>query len=127
MRRPARFALAAATVLTLGIAVIPAQVALAANGASAVFTKTGDWGNGYEAKYTIHNGSTSSLAWRVEFDLPAGATISSFWDASVTKTGNHVVAVGTWNATLAVGADHELRLDRRSGRRRTVELPPQRR
>ncbi len=104
MRRPARFALAAATVLALGIALVPAQTALAANGASAVFTKTGDWGNGYEAKYTIHNGSTSALTWRVEFDLPAGATISSFWDASVTKTGNHVVAVGTWNATLAVGS-----------------------
>jgi chitinase len=105
MRRPVRFALAATTVLALGIAtVITANVATAANGASAVFTKSSDWGTGYEGKYTIHNGSTSALTWRVEFDLPTGATISSFWDASVTKAGNHVVAVGTWNATLAVGA-----------------------
>jgi chitinase len=88
----------------VGIAVVPVTQALAANGASAAFTKLSDWGTGYEGKYTIANGSSSALNWRVEFDLPAGATISSFWDASVTKSANHVVAVGTWNATLAVGA-----------------------
>jgi chitinase len=43
-----------------------------------------------------------SLARRVRSSRRA--TVSSFWDASVTKTGNHVVAVGTWNATLAAGA-----------------------
>jgi len=104
MRRPVRRALgAAAIVLALGIAAVPISQAFAANGASATFTKTGDWGSGYEGKYTITNGSTSALTWRVEFDLPTGATISSFWDAQLTKTGNHVVAVGTWNGTLAVG------------------------
>ncbi len=103
MRRSVRHVLIGAAVLAVGLAVVPVTRAYAANGASATFTKS-DWGNGYEGKYTIVNGSTSPLAWRVEFDLPAGSTISSFWDASVTKTGNHVVAVGTWNATLAVGA-----------------------
>jgi chitinase len=101
MRR--RTALGAAAVLTLGLGLIPATQAYAANGASATFTKSSDWGTGYEAKYTIVNGSTSQLTWRVEFDLPAGSTISSFWDGAVTKTGNHVVAAGTWNATLAPG------------------------
>jgi chitinase len=105
MRRPVRRAVGAAAVLLLavGLAALPASPAIAANGASAVFTKSGDWGTGYEGKYTITNGSTSALTWRVEFDLPTGSTISSFWDASVTKSGNHVVAVGTWNGTLAVG------------------------
>jgi chitinase len=103
MRRPVRLALSAATILALGLTFIPTQAALAANGAAAAFTKSSDWGTGYEGKYTITNGSTSALDWRVEFDLPAGATISSFWDSSVTMTGNHVVAVGTWNKTLAVG------------------------
>jgi chitinase len=93
-----------AAVLAVGLAVVPVTQAFAANGASATFTKSSDWGSGYEGKYTIVNGSTSPLTWRVEFDLPTGSTISSFWDASVTKSGNHVVAVGTWNATLAVGA-----------------------
>jgi chitinase len=103
MRRPIRHALRIAAVAVLAVTVLPAAVAFAANGASATFTKQSDWGSGYEGKYTIVNGSNAPLTWRVEFDLPSGATISSFWDASVTKTGNHVVAVGTWNATLAVG------------------------
>src|SRR5258706_15825183 len=104
MRRSVRNALRVAAVLTVGLAVIPVTQAFAANGASATFTKTSDWGTGYEGKYTIMNGSSSVLTWRVEFDLPSGAAISSFWDANVTKTGNHVVATGTWNASLAVGA-----------------------
>src|SRR5690349_11663852 len=104
MRRKMRRALGGAVLLAVAIAVLPVSQAFAANGASAVFTKTGDWGSGYEGKYTITNGSSGSLTWRVEFDLPSGATISSFWDSAVTKSGNHVVAVGTWNATLAAGA-----------------------
>jgi chitinase len=105
MRRSVRHALSAATILlAIGAATVPLGPAFAANGASATFTKSSDWGSGYEGKFTIANGSTSSLTWRVEFDLPTGATISSFWDAAVVKTGNHVVATGTWNATLAVGA-----------------------
>jgi len=104
LRRSVRNALAAVSVVAVAIAITPVTQAFAANGASATFTKSSDWGTGYEGKYTIANGSTSPLNWRVEFDLPTGSTISSFWDASVTKTSNHVVAVGTWNATLAVGA-----------------------
>jgi chitinase len=90
-------------VAALTVAFAPMPMAYAANGASATFTRSSDWGSGYEGKYTITNGSSSPLTWRVEFDLPSGATISSFWDANVTRSGNHVTAVGTWNATLAVG------------------------
>jgi len=104
MRRSVRHALSAAAILlAAGVAAIPLRPALAANGASATFTKLSDWGTGYEGKFTIVNNSASPLTWQVEFDLPAGATISSFWDAQVVKTGNHVVATGTWNATLGVG------------------------
>src|SRR3954468_11660978 len=101
MRRSVRFALGATTLLAAALAIVPVSQAFAANGASATFSLSSDWGTGYEGKYTISNGSSSSLTWRVEFDLPTGSTISSFWDSSLTKTGNHVVAVGTWNATLA--------------------------
>jgi chitinase len=103
MRRPVRNALRVAAVLTVGVALLPISQAFAANGASATFTKSSDWGSGYEGKYTITNGSTSALTWRVEFDLPAGSTISSFWDSQVVKSGDHVTATGTWNATLAAG------------------------
>src|SRR4029450_4128994 len=89
MRRPVRYALGAATLLALGLAVVPVSQAFAANGAAAAFTKSSDWGSGYEGKYTITNGSSSALTWRVEFDLPAGATIGSFWDANGAKRGHH--------------------------------------
>jgi len=97
-----RRTLVAGVVLALAVVLMPATPALAA-GLTATFTKSSDWGTGYEGKYTITNGTTGSVTWRVEFDLPTGAAISSFWDSSVTKSGNHVVAVGTWNATLAAG------------------------
>ena len=103
MSRRRALLIAGAAAVLVAVAVVPVTRAFAANGASATFTKTSDWGTGYEGKYTIVNGSTSALTWRVEFDLAAGSTISSFWDANVTKSGNHVVATGTWNATLAVG------------------------
>jgi chitinase len=104
MRRSLRHAWSAAAILlVVGVVAVPFRPAFAANGAGATFTKLSDWGNGYEGKFTIVNNSSSSLTWQVEFDLPPGATISSFWDAQVVKTGNHVVATGTWNGTLAVG------------------------
>ena len=87
-------------VTAVGVLVAPAAYAA---GLTATFAKDSDWGTGYQAKYTIVNGTAAPVTWRVEFDLPAGAAISSFWDATVTKTGNHVVAVGTWNASLAAG------------------------
>ncbi len=97
----AMFAVSAAAILAA--AVVPGASASAANGAAATFSISSDWGTGYEAKYTITNGSNTALTWRVEFDLPSGATISSFWDANLAKTGNHVVATGTWNASLPAG------------------------
>lgn len=100
-RKLALFAAGASAVLAL--AVVPVLPAFAANGAAATFTLVSDWGTGYEGKYTVTNGSGDDLTWRLEFDLPDGATISSSWDANVTKTGNHVAATGTWNATLPAG------------------------
>ena len=94
--------LVAASVLAIAVALAPSAPAYAA-GLTATFTKSSDWGSGYEGKYTITNGTTAAVTWRVEFDVPTGSTISSFWDSSVTKTGNHVVAVGTWNATVPAG------------------------
>jgi chitinase len=90
-------------IVALAAAIIPATQANAEVGLTAAFTKSSDWGSGYEGKYTVTNGSGGTVTWRVEFDLPSGATISSFWDAQLTKTGNHVIAVGSWNATLGAG------------------------
>ncbi|WP_327086767.1 glycoside hydrolase family 18 chitinase [Nonomuraea sp. NBC_01738] len=74
--------------------------------ATAVFTKTSDWGSGFEGKYTITNGTTSTItAWKVEFDLPAGTTVGSFWDATLARSGQHFTFSNVgWNGTLAPGA-----------------------
>ena len=61
----------AAGALAVGLVTVPAS---AAGGVSAAFSKGSDWGTGYEGKYTINNGSGSTLpSWTVEFDLPSGA------------------------------------------------------
>jgi chitinase len=91
--------------LLLGLALVPAAPAAAA-GESAVFAKTSDWGSGWEGKYTITNGGTATItSWRVEFDLPAGTTPGSYWDALLTSSGNHhTFASREYNGTLAPGA-----------------------
>ena len=110
-----------------GLAVIPVSAAFAANGASAVFTKSSDWGSGYEGKYTIANGSSSSLTWRVEFDLPAGATISSFWDCRAHQDRQPRGRGRNLERDPRRRRQHQLRLDRRTGRHHAGQLHPQRR
>jgi hypothetical protein len=93
MNRPARRALALAaavlTALALLLAVPPAVSA--ASGVTATFTKTQDWGTGYQATYTITNRTSAALSgWTVTFTLPAGQQLGSFWDATQTASGNPV-------------------------------------
>ena len=95
-------ALAAAGVVITGLTVAPAS---AAGGLSATFTKGSDWGTGYDARYTVANGSATSIsAWTVEFDLPAGQTLGSAWDGAYTSNGQHVTVKNTWNGTVAPGS-----------------------
>jgi hypothetical protein len=92
-------ALAAAYLSVAG----PAQ---AATGVTATFSKDSDWGSGYQAKYTITNGTSAAISsWTVAFDLPAGLTLGSFWDAVLTPSGQHVTAKNReYNGTVAAGA-----------------------
>ncbi|MEN3358217.1 MAG: hypothetical protein V7637_2199 [Mycobacteriales bacterium] len=92
--------LACAPVLALLAPASPASAAAP----TAAFTKTSDWGTGFEGKYTITNAGTSTLAtWTVEFDLPANVTISSLWDGTLTRTGNHYSVANSWNGNVAPG------------------------
>jgi hypothetical protein len=96
----------AAVAVTAGVAAALARTpAGAATTPTAAFTKTSDWGTGYEGRYTITNGGSSTITgWRVEFDLPASTTISSLWDGRLTSTGTHyTVTDAGWNASLAPG------------------------
>jgi chitinase len=102
----ARRLLLGATTLALGLAgVLVASPPAQAAGETAAFTKVSDWGSGWEGKYTITNGPATISSWRVEFDLPAGTTITTHWDAVRSGTGNHYIFSNAgWNGTLAPGA-----------------------
>ncbi|MBO4210542.1 cellulose binding domain-containing protein, partial [Micromonospora echinofusca] len=106
MKRSIRRAFWAGAVAVVAMAAVPMTSALGAGSVTATFTMTQDWGTGHGANVTVANGSDASVStWRIEFDLPAGSAISSFWDADVTRTGNHYVAVKkSWAGPLAPGA-----------------------
>ncbi|MFE0589333.1 chitinase [Micromonospora echinospora] len=96
--------LVAAVVATVGAAWV-AMPAFAA-GATATFVKTADWGTGWEGKYTITNGGGSTInGWNLTFELPAGTTLGSYWDALLTSSGQrHTFTNRSWNGSIAPGA-----------------------
>ncbi|MFR9797013.1 glycosyl hydrolase family 18 protein [Streptomyces sp. MS06] len=83
-----------------------ASSAQAATNATAGYTKTQDWGTGFEGKWTVKNTGTTSLSsWTIEWDFPSGTAVTSAWDADVTSSGNHWTAKNkSYNGTLAPGA-----------------------
>jgi hypothetical protein len=95
--------IAAALVTVAGTIIVAATPALAAP-ATAAFVKTSSWGSGYEAKYTITNATTSTInGWTVAFDLPAGTSVSSSWDANRAGSSGRITFTSTWNGTIAPG------------------------
>ena len=96
-------AVTAALLTTAGL-VLVAPAAVAA-GPTATFTKTSDWGTGWEGNYRIANpGPTTITSWTVEFDLPSGHRITSLWDATWSQSGTRVtVRNASWNGTIGVG------------------------
>jgi chitinase len=104
MKRSVRASLLATAALAAVAVVVPATGALSAGSVTAVFTLSSDWGTGYEAKYTITNGTSATItSWNVQFDLPAGGTISSSWDAARSQSGQHFTFTSTWNGTVNPG------------------------
>ncbi|MER7825528.1 glycoside hydrolase family 18 chitinase [Streptomyces sp. NPDC096097] len=109
-RRTRFFSRVAAIVAALALPVTglvalagPAQ---AAASATATYTKVSDWGSGFEGKWVVKNTGTTTLSsWTVEWDYPAGTSVTSAWDATVTGSGTHWTAKNLgWNGTLAPGA-----------------------
>jgi hypothetical protein len=97
-------ALGATLLLLLALAVTLASPASAAT--TATFTTTSTWETGYTGAYTIANtGPGTTTGWRIDFDLPATTTIGTFWDALLTRTGNHYTFTNRdYNATITPGA-----------------------
>ncbi|WP_330339792.1 glycoside hydrolase family 18 protein [Streptomyces sp. NBC_00557] len=62
-----------------------------AAGVNAAYTKTSDWSTGYTAQYVVTNNSgQAEKTWTLEFDLPAGARLSSLWNGESSVSGSHV-------------------------------------
>ena len=104
-RRRARLTAGIAAALVIaGLCLVPVS-ASAAGGLSATFTKSSDWGTGYEATYRIANaGTAATTSWTLEFDLPAAARITSLWEGTFTQVGTHVtVHNAAWNGAIAPG------------------------
>ncbi|WP_433367268.1 beta-1,3-glucanase family protein [Actinoplanes sp. CA-142083] len=83
-------------------------IALPASAAAptASLRTVSDWGSGWQDEVTVSNtGAAAMTSWKVEFDLPAGAVVGSFWDAKMTLSGQHVTFANQgWNGAVAVGA-----------------------
>ncbi|MGV4986561.1 glycoside hydrolase family 18 protein [Streptomyces sp. NRAIS4] len=62
-----------------------------AAGVNAAYTRTSDWSTGYTAQYVVTNNSDQTeKTWTLEFDLPAGAKLSSLWNGESSVSGSHV-------------------------------------
>jgi chitinase len=93
-------------VLAAAVGVVAASGPAAAAAPTATFTKVSDWGSGWEGRYTIVNGGTTTMtSWTVAFDLPAGATVTTSWDADLTRSGQRFTFRNrSWNGSLPPGA-----------------------
>ncbi|WP_405768609.1 cellulose binding domain-containing protein [Streptomyces sp. NBC_00080] len=96
---------AVAAAVVGGGAVLLGGTAQAA-GIGAAYTRTSDWSTGYTAQYVVTNNSGRVKAdWKLEFELPAGAKLSSLWNGESAVSGQHVtVSPPKWDTDgLAVG------------------------
>ncbi|WP_328534155.1 cellulase family glycosylhydrolase [Micromonospora zamorensis] len=97
-------------VTTLAVAgLLAGGVAMAttpASAATAVFSVTNNWGNGYQGQITVTNDTSAQItSWRVEFDLPSSSTVSQSWNAQQSTSGSRYTFTNvSWNGTLAAGA-----------------------
>jgi cellulose binding protein with CBM2 domain/fibronectin type III domain protein len=99
-------AVAAALLGTALPAAAPTAQAAALTGLIATYSTTQSWSGGFAGQYSITNDTNATVAdWTMTFDLPAGESITSLWNASYTSSGNHyTVTSPSWASPLAPGA-----------------------
>jgi endoglucanase len=63
------------------------------------------WQGGFQATVTVRNtGSASVSPWQATWTVPAGVTLASGWNATVTQSGTTITAAApSWSPSLAVG------------------------
>ncbi|GIJ14625.1 chitinase [Micromonospora gifhornensis] len=106
MKRSRALVLSVVGALAAALGAVWLAPAAYAASVTASFVKTSDWGTGWEGKYTITNGGTATVnGWSLGFDLPAGTTVGTYWDALLTSSGQrHTFTNRSWNGTIAPGA-----------------------
>ncbi|WP_422734753.1 chitinase [Micromonospora sp. WMMD558] len=106
MKRSRSLVLSLVTVVTAALGAAWVAMPAYAAGPTATFVKTSDWGSGWEGKYTITNGGTTTInGWSLTFDLPAGTSVGTYWDALLTSSGQRYTFTNrSWNGTVAPGA-----------------------
>jgi cellulase/cellobiase CelA1 len=95
-------AVVALMVAICGLAITPAAHASAA---AARLSVSSTWQTGFIAHFTIVNASTVPMTdWRLEFDLPAGESVSHTWSSSLAQYGTHfILTPANWNRIIAPG------------------------
>jgi cellulase/cellobiase CelA1 len=93
-----------ASTLMVAILGLAAPVAHAA-AAAATLSVSHAWQTGFIAHFTVTNSSAVPLSdWRLEFDLPAGESVSHTWNSTLTQSGTHyVLTPANWNRIIAPG------------------------
>ncbi|MFE2510814.1 glycosyl hydrolase family 18 protein [Streptomyces naganishii] len=101
-------ALGAALLLPLAALITLASPAHAAGTLTATFT-TQDNGSWWKGTYVIHNsGSAAVNGWTLEFDLPAGVSVSGNYNGDVTVSGRHMTVKNAfYNANVPAGGSTE--------------------
>lgn len=105
-------AVSALIVAILGLAATPVAHAAAA---AATLSVSSTWQTGFIAHFAITNSSTVPLTdWRLEFDLPAGESVSHTWNGNLTQSGtaqsgtaqsgtHYVLTPANWNRIIEPG------------------------
>ncbi|OKI21845.1 glycosyl hydrolase family 18 protein [Streptomyces sp. CB03911] len=103
-RRTRRRVASLLTALLLPLAAITALAAPAhaAGKLTAAFTSA-DNGSWWKGTYIVHNDNATAVSgWTLEFDLPAGVTVSGSYNGDATVSGRHVTAKNAYyNANVA--------------------------
>lgn len=75
-----------------------------AGGCSAAVKVVSSWNSGWQADVDVTAGDAAISGWRLTWTWPAGQTISSSWNATVTTSGSTVTATDVdWNGTVNAG------------------------
>lgn len=74
-------------------------------GVTATYSVQTDWGSGFVSNITVkNNGSSTINSWRVTWTWGGNQTITNFWNATITQSGQGVNAVNvSYDGTIAPG------------------------